>query len=374
MTNAGYSKMPTTINEYLRSKSPVFEGTLLNFIKEPFIRPSTLQDESIHSFVSRRLGEGIAENLLSAIIHGIYAGDTRQLSVKSTLGFLWKSEKEHGSITRGILAPTKPLSPPAVSNEAYIPFIKKMKESPLYSFKNGMQTLSDALVAKLSNFPNVHIHLSTECTSIRLGLEQSIYTPNQTFSSSKLIAAIPPSTLSTILECPADIKSLLQHNPASTVTVTNLVYSQPLPITGFGVLIPRPLLQESNTNLGIVFDSDAVPNQNSAQGFTRLTVMSGGWAWNATKSTADSAIEYAERVLGLRHPVLVHSNIAKDCIPQYYVGHADRMSELRRWAKGIAFVGCGYVGVGVNDCIASGVRVGTAFGRGQELTGLEEIY
>lgn len=74
-------RMPSSIKEYLLDfKNPVMRGTLFRFLLEPFVGGTSASDESINSFVSRRLGPRIANEMISAVVHGIYAGDTRKLS------------------------------------------------------------------------------------------------------------------------------------------------------------------------------------------------------------------------------------------------------------------------------------------------------
>lgn len=176
--------MPASIFEYLTDfKSPVMRGSLPMFLAEPF-RPRSdagLDDESIHSFVSRRLGSRIADNMISALVHGIYAGDSRRLSglppanlvVKSCFPFLWNAEKKFGSIAFGILADSQT---PASSvhtmahTPAAVPFIQDVKaKSALYSFRDGLQTLSDAIAHSLAAHPNVEIRCGTRCTSLEMG-------------------------------------------------------------------------------------------------------------------------------------------------------------------------------------------------------------
>ena len=70
-------------------KLPIFEGVLSDLVNEWRVpRSKSLAyfhgDESVHDFFSRRLGPRIADTFVSAIIHGIYAGDSRHLSVKSS--------------------------------------------------------------------------------------------------------------------------------------------------------------------------------------------------------------------------------------------------------------------------------------------------
>lgn len=79
--------MPASILQYLVDfSSPLMRGTLPYLAREPFVPVCSASDESIHSFVSRRFGDHIADNLASALVNGIYAGDSHTLS--GTITFL----------------------------------------------------------------------------------------------------------------------------------------------------------------------------------------------------------------------------------------------------------------------------------------------
>ena len=73
--------MPSSIPQYLGDfRNPVMRGTLSRFMMEPFVGISDKSEESIHDFVSRRLGARMANEMISAVVHGIYAGDAQKLS------------------------------------------------------------------------------------------------------------------------------------------------------------------------------------------------------------------------------------------------------------------------------------------------------
>lgn len=55
------------------------------------------------SFFSRRFGKPLAENMISAMIHGIYSGDTRRLSIRALFPQLWEVERESRSLILGLL-------------------------------------------------------------------------------------------------------------------------------------------------------------------------------------------------------------------------------------------------------------------------------
>ena len=64
-------------------------------------RDSDVTDESIYSFISRRLGPEIAENLMDPVFKGISGGDIKQLSARSLLAKIYDFEGQSGSIVKG---------------------------------------------------------------------------------------------------------------------------------------------------------------------------------------------------------------------------------------------------------------------------------
>lgn len=174
---------------------------LANLFREPALRglvPGVLgenwrerraeqyEDESVHSFVSRRLSPHIADNVVSAVFHGIYAGDIRQLSAQSLMFRLREAEWGYGSVVKelaSLLVPKKglPLSRLPrrdVRVELYLRNERKgafdaMKEISVYTFKKGLGTLTDGLVAALRRSRNVTIRTNTRITGIRPNTEMS---------------------------------------------------------------------------------------------------------------------------------------------------------------------------------------------------------
>ena len=183
------------------------------------------------------------------------------------------------------------------------------------------------------------------------------------------------------------INKLKAHDYATTVMVVNLYYPNPnlLPVDGFGYLIPRsiPFDQNPEYGLGVLFSSASshgfslrnpseTVSQDSAPG-TKLTVMMGGHYWDDWKVTDypdhDSAIRMArsmlQRHLGITDvPTVVRSRLQQDAIPQYTVGHLDRMYDLsktvqRDFNRRLVLAGNWYNGVGVNDCVRQGMLAAT---------------
>ncbi|KAJ3029507.1 oxygen-dependent protoporphyrinogen oxidase [Rhizophlyctis rosea] len=384
------NKVPTSISEFLFNKAPVFDGTFRELIRELFVKSRPAQDESIYDYITYRFGPNIANNLFAALVHGVYAGDIKQLSIRSTFPYLWELSQKHGSITRGVMAPPEPAKNPWVLGEEELRFVRKVQSASVYSFKNGLQTLTDALGEDLRKKSNVNI-VNAECTGVEFGSEHvEVKTNTQPLKATHIISALPSYALAPLLRTSAPTtSSILKQTPAVTVAVINLAYRGRLPFEGFGYLVPREGVERSGI-LGVVFDSCSLPAQDPKEvgDVTRVTVMMGGFVFEkhfggaSEERLLTTALNHVHESLKLQPDDLLSSlvSVQKDCIPQYTVGHAERLGRLEGTLREdtggrLMVVGSSFNGVGVNDCVQDARRVSEAFvervGRGGGVGGVE---
>jgi protoporphyrinogen/coproporphyrinogen III oxidase len=159
---------------------PIFKGFIPGAAMEHF-RPQRnhdLEDESVGSFLKRRFGNThIGDNLTSAIIHGIYAGDIYQLSIRSLMPQLWYLEGLHGSLTVALkerVIDGKYLTryEDLIVLEEFrhrlsdIAWDEKRPYASVYTLKQGIGALSDALVAALKPNPKVRLKTSDKVKKI----------------------------------------------------------------------------------------------------------------------------------------------------------------------------------------------------------------
>lgn len=363
-------------------------------------------DESVHDFISRRLGENVAETLVSAVIHGIYAGDSRELSVKSIMPSLVNLEKTHGGLLRALLP--KSLNKrfhgkhskyqeessqklEAIKARLGPQRLEQLRKTSIYSFPNGLGELISSIEDRLMAMPNVDVWKGARCESVRMGEKYLISThfASKPLEADRIVATMPSHHLAGLLpELPH-----LSHNPAAHLGVVDVILAPPhddsysLPIKGFGYLVPRNAAGNHDEILGTVLDSDAVPNQgptrpDGSSSFYKITVMMGGPYWRH-RSSFPSITEVKERAmralefqLGVPSHILardtqfVHARILTNTIPQYLVGHQYRMKQLYqkllqdpRWCNRLSLLGFSYGGVGVNDCIATAMDTCEAIAR-----------
>lgn len=193
-----------------------------------------------------------------------------------------------------------------------------------------------------------------------------------------LAAAIEAGSRDSKRQVPRTRNLLRQHDYAVSVMVVNLYYDDPkvIPHRGFGYLIPRsvPLAQNPERALGVIFSSDVSSGQDTASG-SKLTVMLGGHWWDrwSREDLPDekTGIEMARSVLR-RHlnvtatPTVARARLQYRAIPQYTVGHLQRMADLsdavrEEFDHRLTLAGNWYNvnGVGVGDSIAQAYLAAT---------------
>src|SRR6185437_4646091 len=75
-------------------------------------RPAGIDDESVDSFLSRRFGPKFARIFGSALVHGIYAADSRLLSVRAAFPSIWDAHiRGGGSVARSMLNRSAAIGP-----------------------------------------------------------------------------------------------------------------------------------------------------------------------------------------------------------------------------------------------------------------------
>jgi len=406
---------PAAKNRFIFShnKLHMLPSTLSGALTHPLIAPklpragldlfkgSTKQeDESIQDFVTRRFGKGFSDDLISAMVHGIYAGDVSKLSVRSTFGMLYHLEKDYGSVAVGLLMGGGAVDTPwdLTLKERIVKAMPDLKDfidrTSIYSFTDGLEELSKALEKDLVasgrvDFRKESLVEGLDFNLAKLDVKISIKGQEPVHAQS-VISTVPPLQLQPLL---STSYPELTHNPSVTVAVVNLVYASEqarLASPGFGYLIPRS--EDSAVRhqglLGVVFDSCAIPSQDqgpSRDQTLKLTAMIGGHMFenvvahqkDLTEGTAadgphpqdlesffkKTAVDSVKKHLKIdADPEMVKGHIHRECIPQYLVGHLQRMQSLdqalRRDYDGLlAVTGAGYLGVSVNDCIKNAREV-----------------
>lgn len=364
--NGQLHKLPSGIRGMFQTVPPFSRPLFFSVITEILVRKGKEEDESIHSFFSRRLGTELADIAIDSLCRGVFAGDCKKLSVRSCFPSLYNAEQQRGSLTLGFMlnSGSAPVIPPGRLAQ------RANRESwAQWSLRRGVESFPESLTEYLQQSGKVELHKDSAVKQIIPTTSGwKVHVEDGVISADHIISALPAKALSCIL--PSSCQTLSQHLQdisAVTVAVVSLEYDGSiLPVTGFGHLIPS---WEDPGLLGIVYDSVPFPQHNRPNGeTTRLTVMMGGaWFQNVfgapEEVTTESLLERATEGVRCHLGVSVApswSNVAlhTDCIPQYCLGHAQRVDSMRGFIKKnnltLSLVGSAYDGVSVNDVIFSG--------------------
>lgn len=122
-------------------------------------------DESVDAFLTRRFGAKVARLFGSSLVHGIYAADSRRLSLRAAFPSLWEAEDlGRGSVISGILRKKGSTAHPEAFDTGKIQDV--VADASVFSFQHGMSELSSALMKSLSSASSVDVRLSCAATSI----------------------------------------------------------------------------------------------------------------------------------------------------------------------------------------------------------------
>ncbi|KAI8577171.1 hypothetical protein K450DRAFT_253193 [Umbelopsis ramanniana AG] len=398
--------LPSSLKEMLLNPPPIMKSVLLSGMKEMFVKKSMADDESIYDFTERRFGTHVATNLVGAMVHGIYAGDAKELSLRTTLKMLWENEQAFGSVVRGMLRGgakmdrfrERGMMTRARNNDPE--WFGEMEAMSVIGFKDGVDSLTRALGTWLGQQDNVEIRTDEKVESLDLttGGDCKIVTSKGIIHASHTVSTLPAIHLDKIIS--SQIPHL-NYNRHADVAVVNLAYANDqakLDYDGFGFLTPHVSSQHTHPvpgTLGVVFDSNALSGQERDAPL-KLTAMLGGHMWDSAfdksiqdidpKVVRDRALQVAERHLGIKAtPSHTMTHLHAGCIPQYKVGHYQRLGEMHaaiqsRFGNALSVTGASYFGVSVPDCIKNArelveeLTVSGALGsRSKVVTGLNRV-
>lgn len=333
----------------------------LRILSEPFRSNKRKKgEESLADLVRRRLGQEIVDYALNPMVGGIYAGDPEQLSAAHAMPSLGALETRYGSLVGGAIRMMK-----ARRSEPGEP------EGRLFSFRDGMAAIPDALAASLQSA----LHLGTRVVRLA-SLDRSwlVCTEGPRGPRRHLFDAViwtAPSHMAESIGFDANERAQwrslgqLNYSPVA-VTVSGYIRSAVQhPLDGFGVLIPAI---ERRQTLGTLFSSTLFP-ERAPDGYVTLTTFTGGARQPEIPLAGESAVHQAvdadlRDLLGVQQaPVFRETRIYTKAIPQYNVGHGrylERLDQLERANPGLYFAGSYRSGVAVAEVMTSGVLAAEA--------------
>jgi oxygen-dependent protoporphyrinogen oxidase len=299
------------------------------------------EDESVAEFVRRHFGEEVVEKIGTPLLSGVFGGDATKLSVRAVMAPFVEMEREKGSLVA------------ALQSRA----VAAKNASVFTTLRSGMGTLMDRMIATI---PGDWIRLAAEVRFISYGDEGWLVgTTRGVERFDAVMMAAPVDVARSLLEPVDERAAQLMEMEASSAVVVGFGFADAAKFAvppGFGFLVPP---ESDNLLLACTFVDqkfgDRVP-----QGGRLVRAFFGGKAAErmmrcGNDETAAVARMELARILGpLPEPQMTVVRRWPRSLPQYGVGHLERMAKLEervRALDGLSLLGNGYRGVGLPDLI-----------------------
>ncbi|KAA0273013.1 MAG: protoporphyrinogen oxidase [Chloroflexi bacterium] len=344
--------IPTNVQAILKNRLVSWFGKARMGLD--FLQPAKAVngDESLGTFVSRRLGREAYENLIEPLMSGIYAGDGDQLSLASTFPYLRDLELKHGSLARGALKLRAQSNGRAVQGS----------RSAFLTPTTGLAEIVEALVNYLHD-NNVKLRLNTSVSQISKSDARYIVKleDGSSLEFDSVILATPAYVSGTLLASfDPELASTLQSIPYVSTATISLAYRQsdlPKPLDGYGYVIPR---REGRKALAGTWTSTKFPHR-APEGYALIRVFVGRagqdipWDKDELLALAKEEVKLTSGITA--EPIISRVFMWDKAMPQYNLGHPDilkRIDTALEKYPSLALAGNGYRGIGIPDCIHSG--------------------
>jgi protoporphyrinogen/coproporphyrinogen III oxidase len=357
----GFSLLaPARLGPILRS--PLFSPLgKLRIMLEPLI-PARRggRDESLASFVTRRLGREVLDRVAQPLAGGIYTADPNRLSVQATMPRFVEMERKYGSLVRGLRAVER-------SRAAQGAGTSGARWNLFVGLRSGMGTLADALAARLAR----SIRYGAEATALtRAGAQWKVELARGAALEADAVICAAPASAAAHLLAPHDepLAQRLRAIGYASAAVVNLTYREsdfPEPPRTFGFVVP---IAERRRIIAGSFSSLKYEGRAPDGWIIARTFLGGVMQADMMRLGDDAMIAAARDELRQLLGVAAAPSIAEvqrwpDAMPQYEVGHLDGVAQIELAAAklpGLGLAGAAFRGVGIPDCVRSGEEAARA--------------
>lgn len=316
-------------------------------------RSNPTQDQSLGEFFRRRLGDEVVENLIEPLLSGIYAGDIDQLSLMSTFPQFYQVEQKYRSLILGM----KKATPPTSKTKG-----KSKKDKGIFlTFKTGLASFIDAIEEKLE--PNSLLKgFRTESIIKRSNDYLLKLNSGETLTADSVIMAVPHHIAYPIFSNYHFFEPL-KDMPLTSVATVALAFDEKAikkDINGTGFVVSR---NSDYTITACTWTHKKWPH-STPKGKVSLRCYVGRAGDETVVDLSDDEIikivlEDLNKTMNITmDPEFVIVTRWKNSMPQYTVGHKQRIQDIKKNMKlelpGVFLAGSSYEGLGLPDCIDQG--------------------
>jgi oxygen-dependent protoporphyrinogen oxidase len=323
-------------------------------------------DETLESFVVRRMGRECLDRLAEPLVGGVHASDPSEMSLAATFPNFLEMEQEFGSLIRGFLNERKNREE---MRRKYPPKPGAKPWAFFNTFKRGMQQLTDGMADAIDRD---RIRAGTVVSAVervdegwRVTLStgevldsDAVIVATEGWAAEKLVRGVDTRI--------ADLLAAIPYSSSATVPMAFRAEDCPFDANWFGILCP---LVEHRPLLAVTLSSSKWPDRSPADRVLLRGFIGGPANQHLLEASDEELIETTRAqivdLLGMApdaRPVFASVYRWNRGMPQYTLGHLDRVDRIESLSEGIpgfALAGGAFRGVGVPNCIESGERAVT---------------
>jgi oxygen-dependent protoporphyrinogen oxidase len=324
-------------------------------------------DVDVASFVGSRVGPAVVDRLVEPLLGGVYAGRADRLSLRATMPALWPAALEGRSLVETAAAAAAPRPGTATRADAVA--------RPVFAgIRGGVGRLPLALVDALrARGAEVVTGAVVRRLERRTGDWRVVHGPTvaeQVIEADGVVLAVPGTPTTRLLAhvAPEAAGALAEVPYASMAIVTVVLPRAGMPqLPGSGFLVPPvdglrvKAATFSSAKWGWLDEAagDQVVLRASVGRYGQVDELQ-----HTDRDLVRDVLADLQTVLGLLpRPTAARVTRWGGGLPQYTVGHVDRIARVRRDVAehpGLAVCGAAYDGVGIPACIASGTGAAAA--------------
>jgi oxygen-dependent protoporphyrinogen oxidase len=321
--------------------------------------PATARDGDVPvaAFVAARFGREVVDRLVDPLLAGVYAGRSEELSFDATLPAVAAESRKHASLAEaaGALLP----DPAGSSSPDPVPVFTTLAGGlgtlpAAVAAASGASVRADATVRGLAR--------TASGWRLTVGSRHA----EEYLTADAVILAVPASPAARLLDgvpgASAAVTALREIRYASMAIVT-LAYQAtafPQPLEGSGYLVPAV---DGRPVKAVTFSTVKWPHLREAGGGLHIVRCSVGRIGEESllqRGDAElaslAATDLAAATGAHEAPVVTRVTRWGGGLPQYTVGHLDRVARIRSAVAGqpgLAVCGAAYDGIGIPACVAT---------------------
>ena len=340
-------------------QSPLLSGKAkMRLLKEPWTPPRTdSSDESLGSFLRRRIGDEAVDNLAAPAIGSIYLADVDKMSVQVSFERFAEMERESGSLVKGMLAMMK-----QKRAERKATGLPREKKPSFATLRGGLLELVETLA------DNIEGEILTGSAVIGLSYDPTAAQGYQLTLADGRIVAADAVVLTTPTFVMADL--LQEHDPESALQLRDIIYNPVTlvnmafkrqevgePFDGFGVVVPD---HEASQLLAVEGVSTKFPHRAPADQFVLRAFVGGRLHADLVDLPEEELVplvrQELKNIFGITaDPTMVDITRWQPANPQPAVGHLGIIAQIEERLNSqmpqLYLTGAGLRGQGIPDCI-----------------------